>query len=294
MNEIIKAQPEQISTELAIIEYKIRQHINGAGMHLLGIGRCLNEAKASGLVPHGAWEGWVLKNTGLSLRQAQRYMEAAREVPEGSVMAQLPFTKIQACLQLPSGEERETMARRAIDEGMGLRELQSEVKRQRQATADALQRAERAERDQEETERRLRAELEQVQQTRLTEITPQAQAEIDRLRAEVADLEAENERQADLRHEAQQQLLNLKAQAARGESRPTGGSGVNPQELATAVRVFIGSAGVLPHMGLTLASASPSDKAQINAYVDMVAEWVDGARRALGTVFINSDEEGRA
>ena len=284
--------PDQ-AKHLAVIEYRIHEHMQNAAGHLLGVGQCLNEAKASGLVPHGEWENWVARNTGFTLRQAQRMMSAARQVPEGSALSQLPFTKIQACLQLPSTEDREAMARRAADEDMTLRQLQEEVKK-------ANQRAERAEAKRLEVEGNLRShdaqaahERKQLREqlaaaearaaqagTSATGISTEAQQQIDQLRAELDDAEAMLERQAELRQQAQQELLNYQAQAARGDIQQSN-SGMTPGELAEAVRAFIGAAGVLPHMGMTLAQTPEAAKREMWTYVDMVAQWVEGAHRAL-------------
>ena len=80
-------------------------------------------------------------------------------------------------------------------------------------------------------------------------------------------------------------------QAARGEL-DTAGS-LNSFDIAAAVRTFIGAAGVLPHMGATLAHASAAQRQEIWQYVDMVATWVDGAQQALRTVAVPfADEQG--
>lgn len=303
MNEInlapaTTAPIQNKAAHLAVIEFRIHDHMSNAAGHLLAVGQCLNEAKAADLVPHGEWEDWVARNTGFSIRQAQRMMQAAREVPEGSAMAQLPMTKIQACLQLPSPDDREAMAQRVQDEGLTLRQLQDEVKR-------ANDRADKAERKRLEAEGNLRShdaqaahERKQLRQ-RLEEaearaqsaaggISPEALVQINRLRAELADAESMIERQAELRQQAQQELLNYQAQAARGEVQAPD-AGMTPMELAAAVRAFVGTAGVLPHMGLSLAHAADADKQEMWAYVEMMAEWVEGARRALNTVCIDGN-----
>lgn len=66
-------------TTLANIERRISFHIQGAYANILEVGRCLIEAKESGLVPHGEWEAWVERTAGMSDRSAQRIMRAARE-----------------------------------------------------------------------------------------------------------------------------------------------------------------------------------------------------------------------
>ena len=118
------------------IEYRIATHMQGAYENMLEVGRCLNEAKEAGLVPHGQWETWVRKNTGMSERSAQKLMQAARSVLPGSAMAKLPISKIQAILALPE-EAREPIAEKAVADDMSLRELQEAVKREKQR-ADQL------------------------------------------------------------------------------------------------------------------------------------------------------------
>ena len=302
----VKTPPQGVqeadqATRLAVIEYRIHEHMTNAAGHLLGVGQCLNEAKAGGLVPHGEWENWVARNTGFTVRQAQRMMNAARQVPEGSMLAQLPFSKIQACLQLPSADEREAMAQRAQDEGLTLRQLQDEIKREKQrADAAEAKRLEvegnlRSHTAQAAHERKqLRAQLADAE-ARAAEAAgrgganAEALAEIDRLRGELADAEDMIEQQATLRQQAQQELLNYKAQAARGDM-PGASHGLTSSELLAAVNTFMGSAGVLVHMGSALASVPAEDKERMQGYVDAMAEWVECARRALCTVYIDGDE----
>ena len=98
--------------ELKAIETRIAIHVSEARRNFLEVGLCLNEAKDRGLVAHGEWEDWVRRNTGLSERNAQRLMKAAREVPAGSTLARLDMGKVIEILKLPE-PEREDMATRA-------------------------------------------------------------------------------------------------------------------------------------------------------------------------------------
>ena len=65
-------------------------------------------------------------------------------------------------------------------------------------------------------------------------------------------------------------------------------------DLAAAVRVFIGAAGIFPHMGTTLASMDSGKRRELAGYVDMISDWVDGARAALnsctGVMYVIGDE----
>jgi len=123
---------------LAMYEERIRLYKEQIGTGYIGIGRTLNEAKAAGVVPHGEWEDWVRRTTGLEPRQAQRCMQAATEIREGSQMARLEMSK--ALMLLSSGldaETREEVAGRAAEEGTTVRQLKEEIARIRKAQADA-------------------------------------------------------------------------------------------------------------------------------------------------------------
>lgn len=91
------------------IEYRIAVHMRGAYENMLEVGRCLNQAKEAGLVPHGQWEAWVRRNTGMSERSAQKLMQAARSVLPGSAMANLSVSKIQAILALQLEDDYKVM-----------------------------------------------------------------------------------------------------------------------------------------------------------------------------------------
>ena len=144
---------------VTLAEYEARIHLykEQIGTGYIGIGRTLNEAKEAKVVPHGQWEEWVTKTTGLTPRQAQRCMQAATEIREGSAMARLEMSK--ALLLLGSGldeEAREEIAAKAADDGATVKALREEiqqVKAERQQVEDQLRAREEAHREQLETVR---------------------------------------------------------------------------------------------------------------------------------------------
>lgn len=313
--------PANAIVTLANIEYRIAHHMKGAYENILEVGRCLCEAKDAGLIAHGQWEEWVRQNTGMSERSAQKLMQTARSVHSGSSLAQLPISKITTILSLPE-PEREGMAERAITEDMTLRQLQEAVRQEKQradnlaaahvkasARADAAERqladlkadlpkqaenmaAEYAEKAAEEIDA-LRAQLAEAEaraaqaSERADYISPEAQAQIDRLTDELAEAESYAERQAELRQQAQQELLNQRVQAVRGDHPQAVTFGV--AELAAAVQAFVGAAGVLPHLGANIAQISEGERGQMRQYVDMIDTWVSGARRVLATIIISGE-----
>lgn len=122
---------------LADYEARIYLYKEQIGTGYIGIGKTLNEAKAAGVVPHGQWEAWVTEVTGLSPRNAQRCMQAAREIRDGSALARLEMEK--AILLLGSGmdeETREEIAERAAEEGATVKALREEI-RQAKAAREA-------------------------------------------------------------------------------------------------------------------------------------------------------------
>ena len=291
-------------TTLATIEYRITYHLQGAYANILEVGRALCEAKDANLVPHGEWEEWLRRTAGMSERSAQRLMQAAREVSPESAMAKLPISKIQAILALPE-PEREAVAEKAVAENMSLRKLQNEVeglrKVKRAAEAEAVQanrRAENARLDADqakETVKRykrdldimdaerkvLREQLREAKAAPATGISDEAQAEIDRLSAQLSDAEQMAEYQANARQQAQRELQELKSRAARGDAAPV--EDLTADSVGQAVRTFITSVGYLPHSD-KLTGMRYQDRQQVHAFARMVAKWAADVQHALDNV----------
>ena len=128
MSELAKVEEGRVLS-LADYEARIYLYREQIGTGYIGIGRTLNEVKEAGVVPHGQWETWVTETTGLSVRQAQRCMQAATEIRDGSAMARLEMSK--ALLLLSSGledDEKERIAEKAADEGASVRQLKEELR----------------------------------------------------------------------------------------------------------------------------------------------------------------------
>lgn len=116
---------------MTVADYEARIYLyrEQAVTGYIGIGRTLNEAKAAGVVPHGAWESWVEGVTGLSIRQAQKCMRAAAEIREGSFLGTLDISKATELLSSGLDEdEREYLGERAAEDGATLQELRKEIK----------------------------------------------------------------------------------------------------------------------------------------------------------------------
>lgn len=287
-NEMMEVTSNEMIS-LKEIEYKISVHMNGAYRELLSVGRCLIEAKEAKLVPHGCWEEWVRKNTGFTERQAQRLMQAAKAVHDGSAMETLPISKIQVILTLPE-PEREAVAEKAVKEDMSLRQLQDEVKRQKgeaykqariaeQAKADAVAAAEAYKQEIAEIIAKKDAEIEAAHKDASGKPDPEMVKEIERLKFELQDAEKYAEEQAEKRQQMQREMLNLQMANKHGTGEKAAGLTVN--DLAAAVRTFIGSVGVLPHMGAAIANMDDGARDEIRMYLMMIQNWEDGVRKAL-------------
>lgn len=128
MNMLAEMKDNRVLT-VADYEARIMLYKEQIGTGYIGIGRTLLEAKKSGTIPHGQWESWVTGVTGLSMRQAQRCMQAAIEIREGSAMARLEMSK--ALMLLSSGldeDQREEIAGKAADGGETVKELKEEIR----------------------------------------------------------------------------------------------------------------------------------------------------------------------
>ena len=125
------SQPAQPGRVMTLADYEARIHLykEQIGTGYIGIGRTLLEAKEAKVVPHGQWETWVTETTGLTARQAQRCMQAATEIKDGSALARLEMSK--ALMLLGSGldeEAREEIAEKAAEEGATVKDLREQLR----------------------------------------------------------------------------------------------------------------------------------------------------------------------
>ena len=158
---------------MTLADYEARIHLykEQIGVGYIGIGRTLNEAKEAKVVPHGEWESWVTRTTGLTPRQAQRCMQAATEIRDGSALARLEMSK--ALLLLSSGleeEEREEIAARAADESTTVKALKEEIRQAKLklvqetgAAAEIRDALKKTENDRRQLENQLKATIEAYQ-----------------------------------------------------------------------------------------------------------------------------------
>lgn len=312
MNNLINSlnRPQALSVrgyEERILMYK-EQVIGG----YIGIGRTLNEAKENGAVPHGEWEEWATSTTGMSIRNVQRCMQAAREISDGSPLAKLDMSK--ALLLLSSGldeEKREAIGAAAAEDQISVKELQRRITEAKTETREQCQSEARRIRvaDELKHKQELAAAQHDVAakyQARVNELQDQYNAAAGMIRAkeqeleaaaqaleaakanaapsaEVARLRTQLEKMDAERQAAQQQLLSLKAQQATAAAGGNVQTGLSVERFGSAVRAFLVEVGELPYMGAILATADYTERQQYQAYLDRVASWLDLARTAVQT-----------
>lgn len=137
MSENVMVLSTQKAARRAQIEMRIEMHRDAAAGSLLEVGRQLCAAKDEGVVPHGEWTAWVAQHAAMSERVAQKWMQAARELPPGSPLERLGIAKIQSLMMIESGE-REAFAEQIGAEKLTSREVDAAVKAARAERDEAL------------------------------------------------------------------------------------------------------------------------------------------------------------
>lgn len=120
MNEIT------LSNNLSQIELEIRHHKQIAGQSIWEIGRRLNHVKENDLT-HGQFTKWV-ENQGIAVREAQRMMKVASELPNATTWSHLGSRALYLIATLPEEEKEEQIQRIEDGDTPTVRELQ-EVKK---------------------------------------------------------------------------------------------------------------------------------------------------------------------
>ena len=128
MNEIT------LSNNLAQIELEISHHKQIAGQSIWEIGRRLNHVKENNLT-HGEFTNWV-ENQGIHIREAQRMMKVASELPNTTTLSHLGTTALHLIATLPEGEKEKQIQRIEDGDTPTVRELQ-EVKKKLQLSQQA-------------------------------------------------------------------------------------------------------------------------------------------------------------
>lgn len=299
MTELANTPKKEIAV-LDNLAMQAKTYIQNARMNLLQLGRVLAEAKP--LVPHGEWENWVKTNTSMSKRAAEQYMQAYAEFGLNPQIAELGTTKTLKLLPLTEDEREKllsendvsSMSTRQLDEAIrkqkqealkeARQEVQGELEKERTARIAAEQRAKAAEsRPPEETKElsdKLRSHKEQME--RLTR-------ENSILKQEIRERDEELEEQQADYNRAQEELLNIKSQVAKGDAERVPTDQLTVDAFASAVRAFIGACARMPHMSATFSAMSQIDKNEYDELLRTVEAWAKDSRKALDSVLVDSE-----
>lgn len=111
-----------LSNNLSQIELEINHHKNIAGQSIWEIGRRLNHVKENDLT-HGQFTDWV-ESQGIHIREAQRMMKVASELPNTTTLSHLGTTALHLIATLPADEQQAQIDRIEQGDNPTVRELQ--------------------------------------------------------------------------------------------------------------------------------------------------------------------------
>lgn len=295
-----------VSARRREIELNIELHRDAAAGNLLEVGRWLCAAKDEGVVPHGEWTAWVAEHAALGERTAQLWMQAARELPEGSTLAALGTAKLRSLMALPSGE-REAFAERIGADKLTSREVDAQVKAARaerdealrlvgeqkkklkEAAAQTEQRVEQAirtareaaKKEAGEREEKLRREADELRASLLTSESERAALQAEKNEqpaapdpAQQAQIEALRRQLADKERELDQMSEALdEAQTAAMRGSMTGEG-----ERTSPVTLILSAIGAL----MTQAGRAPAELARMQGIDEETRQLLAGQARMAG------------
>lgn len=299
MTELANTQRNEVAV-LDSLAMQAKICIQNARMNLLQLGRVLTEARP--LVPHGEWENWVKTNTSMSKRAAEQYMQAYQEFGLDPQIAELGTTKTLKLLPLTEDEREKllsendvsSMSTRQLDEAIrkqkqealkeARQEVQGELEKERTARIAAEQRAKAAESRPPEIPKELSDKLRDHEE-KLERLTRENSG----LKQEIRERDEELEEQQADYNRAQEELLNIKSQVAKGDAERVPTDQLTVDAFASAVRAFIGACARMPHMSAAFSAMSQIDKNEYDELLRTVEAWAKDSRKALDSVLVDSE-----
>lgn len=299
MTELANTQKKEISV-LDNLAMQAKTYIQNARMNLLQLGRVLAEAKP--LVPHGEWENWVKTNTSMSKRAAEQYMQAYAEFGLNPQIAELGTTKTLKLLPLTEDEREKLLSENDVS-SMSTRQLDEAIRKQKQEALKEARQEVQGELEKERTARIAAEQRAKAAESRPPEVTKELsdnlrshKEQMERLTRENSILKQEirerdeelEEQQADY-NRAQEELLNIKSQVAKGDAERVPTDQLTVDAFASAVRAFIGACARMPHMSATFSAMSQIDKNEYDELLRTVEAWAKDSRKALDSVLVDSE-----
>lgn len=298
MTELANTQKKEIAV-LDNLAMQAKTYIQNARMNLLQLGRVLAEAKP--LVPHGEWENWVKTNTSMSKRAAEQYMQAYAEFGLNPQIAELGTTKTLKLLPLTEDEREKLLSENDVS-SMSTRQLDEAIRKQKQEALKEARQEVQGELEKERTARIAAEQRAKAAESRPPEVTKELsdklrshKEQMERLTRENSILKQEirerdeelEEQQADY-NRAQEELLNIKSQVAKGDAERVPTDQLTVDAFASAVRAFIGACARMPHMSATFSAMSQIDKNEYDELLRTVEAWAKDSRKALDSVLVDS------
>lgn len=299
MTELANTPKKEIAV-LDNLAMQAKTYIQNARMNLLQLGRVLAEAKP--LVPHGEWENWVKTNTSMSKRAAEQYMQAYAEFGLNPQIAELGTTKTLKLLPLTEDEREKLLSENDVN-SMSTRQLDEAIRKQKQEALKEARQEVQGELEKERTARIAAEQRAKAAESRPPEVTKELsdklrshKEQMERLTRENSILKQEirerdeelEEQQADY-NRAQEELLNIKSQVAKGDAERVPTDQLTVDAFASAVRAFIGACARMPHMSATFSAMSQIDKNEYDELLRTVEAWAKDSRKALDSVLVDSE-----
>lgn len=299
MTELANTQKKEIAV-LDNLAMQAKTYIQNARMNLLQLGRVLAEAKP--LVPHGEWENWVKTNTSMSKRAAEQYMQAYAEFGLNPQIAELGTTKTLKLLPLTEDEREKLLSENDVS-SMSTRQLDEAIRKQKQEALKEARQEVQGELEKERTARIAAEQRAKAAKSRPPEVTKELsdklrshKEQMERLTRENSILKQEirerdeelEEQQADY-NRAQEELLNIKSQVAKGDAERVPTDQLTVDAFASAVRAFIGACARMPHMSATFSAMSQIDKNEYDELLRTVEAWAKDSRKALDSVLVDPE-----
>ena len=268
---------------LNVIEASITLHKEQATRGFLGIGRDLIDAKAQ-IGQHGQWMPW-LEKMGFNQSTANKYMQVARAVSEGSALEGLSFTQISALLALPAGE-REAFALEngvADKSGAEIKKLIAErdqLKKERDEARENWNtyQGSAIHWKQEADFRAQRIEELQNAEPRTVKVI-EAPDDYQQLKMAAAHHQAEMEEAAQAAEEAEQRAAAAEAELARMRMQGGGKAPDKMEKVAGLANDFLIAAQLLPYDREIMGSAQ--GRRQCELVVKQIRAWVLDMQQAL-------------